>query len=54
MLPVSSAVVGWGLMSAGSAAFSYAIGRLFIEHLEGGETLLSFEHRRLHTVPRPA
>jgi uncharacterized protein (DUF697 family) len=54
MLPVTGAVVGWALMSAGSAAFSYAIGRLFIEHFEGGGTLLSFDHRRLHTVPRPA
>jgi uncharacterized protein (DUF697 family) len=53
MLPLSGAVFGWALMSAGSAAFSYAIGRLFIEHFEGGGTLLSFDHRRLHSVPRP-
>src|SRR5678815_5752425 len=30
MLPWSGAFVGWTLMSAGSAAFSYGIGRLFI------------------------
>src|SRR5436190_19116221 len=39
MLPVANAIFGWTLMSAGSAAFSYAIGRLFIEHFEGGGTL---------------
>ena len=54
MLPMGGVVVGWALMSAGSAALSYAIGRLFIEHFEGGGTLLSFDHRRLHGVPRPA
>ena len=54
MLPLTSAVFGWTLMSAGSAAFSYAIGRLFIEHFEGGGTLLSFDHRRLHSVRGPA
>lgn len=51
MLPVTSAFFGWGLMSAGSAAFSYGIGRLFIDHFEGGGTLLSFDHRRMHTLP---
>ena len=54
MLPVANAMFGWALMSAGSAAFSYAIGRLFIEHFEGGGTLLSLDHRRLHTVSLPA
>jgi uncharacterized protein (DUF697 family) len=54
MLPLTNALFGWALMSAGSAAFSYAIGRLFIEHFEGGGTLLSFDHKRLHTVPRLA
>ena len=50
-LPMGSALFGWGLMSAGSAAFSYAIGRLFIEHFEGGGTLLSLDHRRIHALP---
>ena len=54
VLPVTSALFGWTLMSAGSAAFSYGIGRLFIEHFEGGGTLLSFDHHRLHAVPTPA
>ena len=54
MLPVGSALFGWGLMSAGSAAFSYGIGRLFIEHFEGGGTLLSLDHRRMHTLSLPA
>jgi uncharacterized protein (DUF697 family) len=53
MLPVASAMFGWTLMSAGSAAFSYAIGRLFIEHFEGGGTLLSFDHHRMHAVTLP-
>jgi uncharacterized protein (DUF697 family) len=47
-------IFGWTLMSAGSAAFSYGIGRLFIEHFEGGGTLLSLDHRRLHKVSLPA
>ena len=51
MLPLTGAVVGWALMSAGSAAFSYAIGRLFIEHFEGGGTLSSFDTSRLHQAP---
>lgn len=55
VLPVTGAVFGWALMSAGSAAFSYGIGRLFIEHFESGGTLLSFDTSRLHkVVPRPA
>ena len=51
MLPAANAVFGWTLMSAGSAAFSYSIGRLFIEHFEGGGTLLSLDHKRHHTLP---
>jgi uncharacterized protein (DUF697 family) len=54
MLPVTGAVFGWALMSAGSAAFSYGIGLLFIEHFEGGGTLLSMDHRRKHPLPSPA
>ena len=52
MLPMTSAVFGWALMSAGSAAFSYAIGRLFIEHFEAGGTLDSFDTSRLHAPHR--
>lgn len=51
LLPWTGAVLGWTLMSAGSAAFSYAIGQLFIEHFEKGGTLLSFDARELHRVP---
>ena len=53
ILPWTGAVFGWALMSAGSAAFSYAIGRLFIEHFEKGGTLLSFDTSRLHRGPVP-
>lgn len=53
-LPITGALFGWALMSAGSAAFSYGIGRLFIEHFEGGGTLLSFDHHRLHGIPTRA
>ncbi len=53
-LPVANAVVGWTRMSAGSAALSYGIGRLFIEHFEGGGTLLSMDHRKPHPLPTPA
>jgi uncharacterized protein (DUF697 family) len=48
LLPLGGAVFGWTLMSAGSAAFSYAIGRLFIHHFESGGDLTSFDVRRLH------
>lgn len=50
LLPPPARVVGWGLMSASSAAFSYGIGQLFIHHFESGGTLLSFDTRRLHEV----
>jgi uncharacterized protein (DUF697 family) len=52
MLPWAGAFAGWTLMSAGSAAFSYGIGRLFIHHFETGGTLLTFDVRRLHEAPR--
>jgi uncharacterized protein (DUF697 family) len=48
LLPAIGAGFGWMLMSAGSAAFSYVIGRLFIEHFEAGGTLDSFDASRLH------
>jgi uncharacterized protein (DUF697 family) len=50
MLPWTGALAGWTLMSAGSAAFSYGIGRLFIHHFESGGTLDSFDVSRLHNV----
>ena len=50
LLPPGVQVVGWGVMSASSAVFSYGIGRLFIHHFETGGTLLSFDARRLHEV----
>ena len=52
MLAPAGAVVGWTLMSAGSAAFSYAIGRVVIEHFEAGGTLDSFDTSRLHAPHR--
>ena len=57
-LPASTRVLGWAVISASSAAFSYAIGRLFIHHFETGGTLLSFDAKTLHNVfrlpPAPA
>jgi uncharacterized protein (DUF697 family) len=50
LLPPPARVVGWGLMSASSAVFSYGIGKLFIHHFESGGTLLSFDSRRLHDL----
>lgn len=50
VLPATGTVFGWMLMSAGSAAFSYAIGRLFIEHFEAGGTLDSFDTTRLRAL----
>jgi uncharacterized protein (DUF697 family) len=50
MLPPAVRVIGWGLMSASSAVFSYGIGLLFIHHFESGGNLLSFDTRRLHEV----
>jgi uncharacterized protein (DUF697 family) len=58
LLPGGARVIGWAVMSASSAAFSYAIGRLFIHHFESGGNLLSFDARTLHhafrTQPAPA
>jgi uncharacterized protein (DUF697 family) len=48
MLPSSARVFGWALFSASSAALSYGIGRLFIQHFESGGTLLSFDATRIH------
>lgn len=50
ILPPAARVIGWGLMSASSAVFSYGIGMLFIHHFESGGNLLSFDARRLHEV----
>lgn len=50
MLPPTARVIGWGVMSASSAVFSYGIGMLFIHHFESGGNLLSFDARRLHEV----
>jgi uncharacterized protein (DUF697 family) len=47
-LPPPLRVIGWGVMSASSAVFSYGIGMLFIHHFESGGTLLSFDMSRLH------
>jgi uncharacterized protein (DUF697 family) len=48
MMPTATGVLGWTLMSASSAVFSYGIGKLFIHHFEAGGTLLSFDPDRLH------
>jgi uncharacterized protein (DUF697 family) len=50
LLPGTVRVIGWGVMSASSAVFSYGIGMLFIHHFESGGSLLSFDTRRLHEV----
>lgn len=50
VLPPGLNLIGWTLMSASSAAFSYAIGRLFIHHFETGGTLFSFDTSRIHHV----
>jgi len=58
LIPSGVRVLGWAVISASSAALSYAIGRLFIHHFESGGTLLSLEPRTLHEVffhrPKPA
>jgi uncharacterized protein (DUF697 family) len=50
ILPPPARVLGWGLMSASAAVFSYGIGMLFISHFESGGNLISFDARRLHQV----
>lgn len=50
LLPPPVRLIGWGVMSASSAVFSYGIGMLFIHHFESGGNLLSFDARRLHQV----
>lgn len=51
LLPPGLSLFGWAVMSASSAAFSYALGRLFIRHFEAGGTLFSFDAARLHKLP---
>jgi len=48
ILPPPVRLLGWGVMSASSAVFSYGIGMLFIHHFESGGTLFSFDTSRLH------
>ncbi|MBM3345377.1 MAG: DUF697 domain-containing protein [Betaproteobacteria bacterium] len=45
-------LAGWAAMSALSAASTYAIGKVFIQHFESGGTLLDFDPDRLRDYYR--
>jgi uncharacterized protein (DUF697 family) len=65
-LPFVTSVVGWVAMAGLSAAVTYGLGRVLIQHFESGGTLLDFDVKHLHfaiknvfrsaqaAAPRPA
>jgi len=46
-IPVLGTVVSWLVTPAVAAATTYAIGKVFVRHLESGGTLLSFEAKKM-------
>jgi uncharacterized protein (DUF697 family) len=46
-IPVVGTVASWLLTPAVAAATTYAIGKVFVRHLESGGTLLSFEAKKM-------
>jgi uncharacterized protein (DUF697 family) len=46
-IPVVGTVVSWLVTPAVAAATTYAIGKVFVRHLESGGTLLSFEVKKM-------
>lgn len=58
LLPFITPGAGLLVMSASSAATSYAVGSIFVRHFETGGTLASFNvaslHRALSPMPEPA
>lgn len=49
-LPLAMHGAGLAMMSASSAAVSYALGMVFIRHFEAGGTLDSFDVKNLHRM----
>lgn len=47
VVPVVGTVASWLVTPAASAIATYAIGKVFVNHLESGGTLLSFEARKM-------
>jgi uncharacterized protein (DUF697 family) len=46
-IPVVGTVASWLVTPAASAIVTYAIGKVFVHHLETGGTLLSFEAKKM-------
>jgi uncharacterized protein (DUF697 family) len=46
-IPVVGTVVSWLVTPAASAVVTYAIGKVFVHHLENGGTLLTFEAKKM-------
>ena len=51
-IPAASMTVGVLALPASSAAFTYAVGRVFIMHFEAGGTLLDFDPKKMHAYFR--
>ena len=47
-LPPVAMTAGFLVLPATSAAFTYAVGRVFIMHFEAGGTILSFDAKAMH------
>jgi len=46
-VPVVGTVASWLVTPAASAVLTYAIGKVFVKHLESGGTLLSFDAKKM-------
>ncbi|HEX7360864.1 MAG TPA: DUF697 domain-containing protein [Bryobacteraceae bacterium] len=47
LVPGVGTVVGWGAMPVLAGATTYAVGKVFVEHLESGGTLLTFDSDKM-------
>lgn len=47
LVPGVGTVVGWGAMPVLAGATTYAVGKVFVEHLESGGTLLTFDANKM-------
>jgi uncharacterized protein (DUF697 family) len=47
LVPGVGTIAGWCVMPAMAGATTYAVGKVFVEHLESGGTLLTFDSRKM-------
>lgn len=54
MIPVAGTVASWLVTPAASAAATYAVGKVFVRHLESGGTLFTFEAKKMKEYMKKA